>query len=242
MAGYNQVPNPEQGMRDAAPAVGLPAPNQGGISPTANAPQRPNFRSPIVRAPAGPPGPAPGLDPLHGALPITRMAAGMLGQPPPQTAPAPVAPPTSEVQPPSPGSPAAAGAVQAPQPQAQAQPQPVQQPVNEAMPTLDDTPDLPETPWLQRGAFGYVPNAFELDGIQPGEAFDTPVGQIHRDYDGQLHVTLSAEAQAALEGWRARELVSYGRYPGHDNPHAPAPDLLPGMPWFNPHTGQWGGV
>jgi len=63
------IGRPEDPAANLATApTGLPVPNQGGIPHSQGAPQRTQIKPPIVNAPAGPPGPAPGPLPIFGFI------------------------------------------------------------------------------------------------------------------------------------------------------------------------------
>jgi hypothetical protein len=84
-----------------------------------------------------------------------------------------------------------------------------------------------------------MPNEDELAALGVGMGVTTPHGDVFRGPDGELKLRLNEEGKMAYEEERFRKLSTFGAYPGHDDPGAPPPPLTPGMPSFNPFTGQW---
>jgi hypothetical protein len=84
-----------------------------------------------------------------------------------------------------------------------------------------------------------MPSMEELDALSSGHGITTPHGDVFRDHTGKLMLRLNDQGKQAYEEERARKLGTFGVYPGHDDPAAPPPPLTPGVPSFNPFTGQW---
>lgn len=74
----------------------------------------------------------------------------------------------------------------------------------------------------------------------PAGIFNMPNGQVEKMDDGRIQVRgLSERGKARLEELVRVGEKSFGNYVGRDDPNAPKPPIVPGMPAFNPDTGKW---
>lgn len=215
MGQYGRMPDPFDALRQQTPRTGLPVTNQGG---TPSMPPTPAVKT-VIPSPAlrsGNPGPtSPGQPPISlPPGPPGYTPGAELGSPGGNSAPAPAMQQVKETKTttsPANSQPLPAG------------PQPA--PTGGPYRLVGSRPTMPE--WQ------------ELEALGRGHGMTTPHGDIYRDQNGALQLQLNDEGKAAYEQERARIVQSYGAYPGHDDPAAPPPPITPGMPHFNPYTGQW---
>ena len=82
----------------------------------------------------------------------------------------------------------------------------------------------------------------EMDSAGPG-IYHTPNADIERTAEGRTRVLGWTEAGRVRFQALQRSMESpFGSYPGKDDPQAPKPPLVPGMPAFNPYNGTWSGM
>jgi hypothetical protein len=215
---YGRIPDPFDALRKQAPRTGPPVQNMGGTPTQAPTPAvKTVVPSPAVAS--GPPGPTGAA--LPSAPPLTLPAPPPGYQPPAMQ---------GAMQPPPGQPPAMQGTVvkktettTAPTPAAPAAPQPA----------------APGGPYQVIGSRPQMPDMEELNALGTGHGITTPHGDVFRAADGRLMLQLNDQGKQAYEEERARKLSTFGHYPGHDDPGAPPPPLTPGLPSFNPFTGQW---
>lgn len=244
-------PGPMDRIRRDSPRTGPGVPNMGGTNPLPLPPQRTNLPTPPNMS-SNRPGPAPTAGgrtlPLPPVAVPTPTPAPVAGQPStfmPASAllPQPVAPqpgqegqpaPGQEAQTPQPGQPAAPAVGQGPSGPANANVAPQTQ----APGTPGTTPAAPMSPvnkgYQVTGQVDYVPESYELDSLQPGQAVTTPHGDVYRDPSGKLKLKLNEQGKAAYQQARVEKIKRFGNYPGMEDPNAPAPPVNPRGPDFNP--------
>lgn len=221
MGQYGRIPDPFDALRKLAPRTGPPVQNMGGT---------------------------PTLPPSPAAKTVVPSPAVATGPPGPQGQALPAAPPLT-LPPPPPGyqAPQQAGqqgAVQQPaaptvvkKTETTTTPAPALGP--NAMQSPAPQPAAPGGPYQVIGTRPQMPTEDELMGLGTGHGITTPHGDVFRDHTGALKLRLNDAGKQAYEEERARKLGTFGAYPGHDDPTAPPPPLTPGLPSFNPFTGQW---
>jgi hypothetical protein len=256
---YGRIPDPFDALRKQAPRTGPPVQNMGG---TPSLPPSPTVKT-VVPSPAlqrGAPGPQGAA--LPAAPPLT------LPPPPPgykaQEAPGETTPPGWQANAfnrgylpghrPRDGYARAlrakiAGEGEGGPPQGPADPamQPAPTVVKTTQTTTQPMPQAPARPqaappggpYQVIGSRPEMPSEEELQALGHGQGVTTPHGDVYRGPDGSLKLRLNDAGKQAYEEERARKLSTFGVYPGHDDPAAPPPPLTPGIPSFNPFTGQW---
>lgn len=77
----------------------------------------------------------------------------------------------------------------------------------------------------------------------PAGIFNTPNGSFEKAEDGTVTIRgLSERGKQRLESLKKVGMKDFGDFPGSDDPNAPKPPIVPGMPAFNPYTGDWSGI
>ena len=255
-------PGPMDRLRRQAPRTGPSVPNMGGINAVPLPPQRTNLARPPMPADSGRPGPVPGAGGARPTYPLPPTAnvssatgrptfapAGPVTpqQPPPTNLPMGTAPVEAGVEGEQPVEVAAPGAAPEVAPEEQVsgapqlgvgeQAQPSQQPAQPLQPQPLGPPQVPgvDKGYQVSGQLDYVPETYELDGLQSGQAVSTPEGDVYRDRTtGKLKMRLNQQGKAAYQQARTEKLKRYGNYPGMEDPAAPPPPVNPRGPDFNP--------
>ncbi|MGH7411396.1 MAG: hypothetical protein ACREJ6_10130 [Candidatus Methylomirabilis sp.] len=84
-----------------------------------------------------------------------------------------------------------------------------------------------------------TPRLQEMDRAAAG-VYNTPDATLEKDETGRVRVRgLTPEGHRKMGLIKQAMTKRYGAYPGMDDPNAPKPPIQPGMPAFNPYTGQW---
>lgn len=97
---------------------------------------------------------------------------------------------------------------------------------------------------MQKAEFN-VERPMSVQELQDGPEgiYNTPNGQIERSVDGQISVRgMSERGKQRLTQLKRGMERDFGRWSGKNDPDAPKPPIVPGMPAFNPDTGQWIGL
>jgi hypothetical protein len=83
----------------------------------------------------------------------------------------------------------------------------------------------------------------ELFNEAPSGVIQTPDAVFEKDEEGNLKVrNLTEEGKRKMSVKRQARLKEMGKFLGQDDPNAPKPPFRPGVPNFNPFTGQFTGI
>lgn len=251
---------PGDDLRLPGTGGGLPVPNMGGT--TFDRP--PRTRPPAVMGPSmGTNGRPPGIPPLRpgkdpmrpggpnvyrgGALKPVKFPGGQNPgplPPPPGGHRRHVRPSDSQTAGPGPNSPYRLPGPP-PAPLAPEAPQPMpQQPAQPPAPAPSQAPGTQPAAQPQTGAPGAVLRPQMVVGstaeVPAGIEVDTQHGRAYKDpASGRTATKLNSAGKAAYQRAAASQLQRFGSYYGSDDPNHPKPPIEPGVPMFNPDTGQW---
>jgi hypothetical protein len=85
----------------------------------------------------------------------------------------------------------------------------------------------------------HVPLDHEIELLGPGKTVTTQLGTLTIGADGSQRFVLNEVGQQAYNAEIARIHGRYGRFPFHDDPDAPRPEVVPGGLNYDPYTNQW---
>jgi hypothetical protein len=79
-----------------------------------------------------------------------------------------------------------------------------------------------------------IPDEYDLESLGEGQALMTPVGEVYRENDGSYKLALNQQGKIKYEAMRQDLTKRFGWHPAHGDPLAPQPEIIPGLPNFNP--------